>query len=308
MPGGGDNPASFMTVHPDSSTPTPSAWWLRALARLPVPLFRAAGWVMAAALLLLAPSRRRVVLRNLALCFPQATARARRRWAWQTFLHFSQSFLDRVWLWQGTPDRVRQRVQVSDPHGVLQHDGPLLFFAPHFYGMDAGWAKLTLDVRRRWWTFYAPQRPAALDRWVKAGRQRFGRPRLVSRREGLRPLLRGLQEGASLCLLPDMDHGARNSVFVSFFGVQTATVTSLPRLAAAAGVPVASLVCRMVPGGYRVEIGPLWDAYPQGDDAADALRMNQELERYIRSMPGQYHWLHRRFKTRPPGAAPAYAD
>lgn len=285
-----------------------SPWWLRFSAHLPVPVFRAAGWVMAAALLLLAPRRRRVVMRNLSLCFPAMSASRRWRWAWQTFLHFSQSFLDRVWLWQGSPDRVRQRVTLSDPHGVLQQEGPLLFFVPHFYGMDAGWAKLTLDVPRRWWTFYAPQEQAAIDRWVKAGRKRFGHPRLVSRREGVRPLLKGLKEGASLCLLPDMDLGARNSVFVPFFGIQTATVTSLPRLASAAGVPVATWVCRMVPGGYHVEIGPLWADFPQGDDAVDARRMNAELEQHIRSMPGQYHWLHRRFKTRPPGEPPVYVD
>lgn len=263
---------------------------------------------MAAVLILLAPRRRRVVRRNLSLCFPEASAITRWRWAWQTFLHFSQSFLDRVWLWQGPPDRVRQRVELYDPHGILNHEGPLLFFVPHFYGMDAGWAKLTLEVPRRWWTFYAPQGQPAIDRWVKAGRKRFGRPRLVSRREGVRPLLKGLKEGASLCLLPDMDLGSRDSVFVSFFGVQTATVTSLPRLAAVAGVPVATWVCRMVPGGYQVEIGPLWPDFPLGDEAADALRMNQELECHIRSMPGQYHWLHRRFKTRPPGEAPLYTD
>lgn len=263
---------------------------------------------MAAALWVLVPRRRRVVLRNLALCFPEIPTLTRWRWAWQTFVHFSQSFLDRVWLWQGPVDRVRQRVQVLDPHGVLQHDGPLLFFVPHFYGMDAGWSKITLDVPRRWWTFYAPQGQAAIDRWVKAGRKRFGQPRLVSRREGVRPLLRGLREGASLCLLPDMDLGSRNSVFVPFFGVETATVTSLPRLASATDVPVVTSVCRMVPGGYQVEFGPIWSDFPSGDDANDARRMNAELEQLIRSMPGQYHWLHRRFKTRPSGEPPLYLD
>ena len=62
----------------------------------------------------------------------------------------------------------------------------------------------------------------------------------------------------------------------------------------------------MVSGGYRVEVQPVWSGYPSGDDAADARFMNEQLEGYIRSMPGQYHWLHRRFKTRPPGQASLY--
>ncbi len=286
----------------------PASWWLRALAHLPVPVFRVAGGVMGAGLMALAPRRRRVVLRNLALCFPDTPAWQRWHWTWQTFKHFSQSFLDRVWLWHGPEGRVRRRIRIEDPHGVLQREGPVLFFVPHFYGLDAGWARVTLDVPRRWWTFYAPQDNPTIDRWVKEGRRRFGAPRLVSRREGVRPLVKGLRDGASLFLLPDMDFGVRNSVFVPFFGVPTATVTSLSRLSSAVEVPVATLCCRMVGGGYRIEMSDVWADFPSGDDEQDARRMNEALERLIVTMPGQYHWLHRRFKTRPAGVPPAYDD
>jgi len=100
--------------------------------------------------------------------------------------------------------------------------------------------------------------------------------------------------------------GARDSVFVPLFGVTAATVTSLPRLAKAAGVPVVPWVCRLVPGGYELQVLPPWEHYPSGDDLQDARRMNAELEACIRAMPGQYHWLHRRFKTRPAGEPPLY--
>jgi len=62
----------------------------------------------------------------------------------------------------------------------------------------------------------------------------------------------------------------------------------------------------VVPGGYRVEVSDLWAGYPSGDDLADARFMNERLEAYVRTMPGQYHWLHRRFKTRPPGGQDPY--
>ncbi len=263
---------------------------------------------MAAGLMVLAPRRRRIVQRNLALCFPLASGQQRWRWTWQTFLHFSQSFLDRIWLWHGSEDRVRERIRVHDPQGVLSTSGPVIYFAPHFFGLDAAWAGLTQQHPRRWFTLYAAQDNPRMDRWVKEGRRRFGHPRLVSRREGVRPLLKGLKEGASLYLLPDMDLGARNSVFVPFFGVTAATVTSLSRLSQASSAPVVTVVARMVQGGYVVELSDVWDAYPSANDEADAIRMNTELERHIFSMPGQYHWLHRRFKTRPAGEPPLYAD
>lgn len=279
---------------------------LRALSHLPLVLFRLAGAVLGAVLLVFAVRRRRIVERNLALCFPQAGAWQRWRWTWQTFKHFGQSFVDRVWVWHGDPELVQRRVQLTGDVAALVEASPVLLFVPHFYGMDAGWARLTQSIQRPWWTFYSPQGSPAIDAWVRQGRQRFGQPRLVPRHEGVRPLVKGLRDGAALCLLPDMDLGKRDSVFVPFFGVPTATVTSLPRLAKVAGVPVRPWVCRMVPGGYRVEVMDAWEGYPSGDDAADARAMNERLEAMILTMPGQYHWLHRRFKSRPEGEPDVY--
>jgi KDO2-lipid IV(A) lauroyltransferase len=54
-------------------------------------------------------------------------------------------------------------------------------------------------------------------------------------------------------------------------------------------------------GGYVARLYPAWTDYPSGDDAADARRMNAFIEERVLEMPEQYHWLHKRFKTRPPG-------
>jgi len=279
---------------------------LRWLAKLPLPVFRAAGALFGLTLQTFAARRRCVVRRNLELCFPEASPAQRRRWTREVFVHFGQTFVDRVWLWHGDPALVERRVELSGRVDLLEAGQPVICFVPHFYGMDAGWTRLTHSIGRNWWTFYAPQRKPGMDHWIRQGRQRYAQPRLVSRKEGVRPLLKGLRDGAALCLLPDMDLGARDSVFVKFFGQDAATVTSLPRLAKAAGVPVVPWVCRLVPGGYRVEVLDAWDGYPSGDDLVDARFMNEQLEALIRTMPGQYHWLHRRFKTRPEGQPGLY--
>ena len=278
----------------------------RWLAGLPLPVFRAAGAAFGLVLWAFARRRRHVVERNLELCFPEAGAAQRARWTRETFTSFGQTLLDRVWLWHGDPGLVERRVALTGRVDLLQKGDAVLCFVPHFYGMDAGWTRLTRSIARNWWTFYSPQNGERMDRWIREGRQRHGAPRLVSRKEGVRPLLKGLRDGAAICLLPDMDLGARDSVFVKFFGQDAATVTSLPRLAKAAGVPVVPWVCRLVPGGYRVEVLDAWAGYPSGDDETDARFMNEQLEALIRTMPGQYHWLHRRFKTRPEGQPPLY--
>ncbi|MGL4807473.1 MAG: lipid A biosynthesis acyltransferase, partial [Giesbergeria sp.] len=65
----------------------------RVLARLPLPVLRALGWAIGRVLFVLAAPRRRVALRNLELCFPQATAAQRKAWARETFVVFCQTWL-----------------------------------------------------------------------------------------------------------------------------------------------------------------------------------------------------------------------
>ena len=292
------------TSHPPGRPPGPL--WLRLLARLPLPLWRRLGALLGALLYLLARRRRHIAQRNLELCFPEATPAQRRRWVWQTFRHFGQSALDRVWLWHASPARIRQRVQLIDPAQALQLRGPVVFFAPHLSGLDACWTRITLEVERPWITVYSPQKRPWMERWVNQGRARFGAPLLHSRRENIRPVRRGLHQGAALMLLPDMDLGPQNAVFVPFFGVPAATVTALSRYASAAQAPVVSLFCRMTASGYCLEVSPPWPDFPSGDDSADAQRMNAALEQAVRISPGQYHWLHRRFKSRPEGEPGLY--
>jgi KDO2-lipid IV(A) lauroyltransferase len=68
-------------------------------------------------------------------------------------------------------------------------------------------------------------------------------------------------------------------------------------------VPV---VTRMTPQGYSVEVHAPLSHFPSDDLTLDTARMNQLLEGYIRTMPEQYHWVHRRFKTRPVGEPGVY--
>lgn len=63
---------------------------------------------------------------------------------------------------------------------------------------------------------------------------------------------------------------------------------------------------RMTPTGYVAEITPAWTDFPTDDVEADTARMNRELEAAIRTMPDQYYWVHRRFKTRPEGEPSVY--
>jgi KDO2-lipid IV(A) lauroyltransferase len=72
---------------------------MKSLAHVPLRLLRALGWVLGAVLFVAVRSRRRVVMANLAVCFPDLSPAQRRGLAWRTFIHFAQAWLDRSWLW-----------------------------------------------------------------------------------------------------------------------------------------------------------------------------------------------------------------
>ena len=257
---------------------------------------------------MLAVPRRRIALRNFQLCFPEASAAQHRAWVRETFVYFCQAFLDRSWLWSAPEEVVRARVKLEGAVHELDGTAPTILFAPHFYGMDAGGLALPLHTQRPFTSIFSTHPNPVLDAWFMAGRQRFGEVKMLNRDDGVKPIIANLRQGGLLYLLPDMDFGRRDSIFVPFFGIQTATITGLSRLAKAAGAAVVPCVTRMLPGGqgYRVEIGDAWADFPSEDIEADTARMNAWIEAKIRTMPEQYYWVHRRFKTRPIGEPKPY--
>ena len=279
---------------------------MRILARLPLAwlrmLGRALGWLLFA----LAASRRRVVQVNLRLCFPERSERELRALALQTFVHFAQAWLDRGWLWHASGDTLRRRLRLCGALQELQGELPTVIFAPHFVGLDAGWTALTQQLPRAFTTIYSNQVDPILDRWILHGRKRFGAPRLFGRQDGLKPVVQALRAGQPLYLLPDMNITRQESVFVPFYGVPAATLTSLSRFASLGRAKVVPVVTELTASGYDVHVKPAWPDFPTNDLRADAATMNRCLQRYIDQMPNQYYWVHKRFKVRPAGEPPVY--
>ncbi len=124
----------------------------------------------------------------------------------------------------------------------------------------------------------------------------------------LKSIIRAIRDGRIFYYLPDQDMGQRASVFVPFFGIPTATVTILSRLAATTNAAVIPCITRIIPGEHRYEtrLYPPLENFPTDDPVADARRMNREIEQWVREMPDQYMWSYRRFKTRPNNESSLY--
>jgi KDO2-lipid IV(A) lauroyltransferase len=280
--------------------------FMRLLAHLPLAWTRALGWVLGWFLYLVVVPRRHIVQTNLALCFPQWTERQRRALVPRIFVSVAQAWLDRSWLWHGKPELTRQRLKLAGAIGELEGSQPTVIFAPHFVGMDAGWTALTQQVQREFTAIYTDQSNKVVDAWMLAGRRRFSSGRPFRRIDGVKAIVSSLRGGAPLYLLPDMNFGPEESIFVPFYGVEAATVPSLSRFARLGRAKVVPVVTRMTREGYEVRVLPAWKDFPSSDPARDTALMNQRLQGYIDAMPDQYYWVHKRFKTRPVGMSPVY--
>ncbi len=280
---------------------------MRLIARWPLPVVRGLGAALGVLLWLVAARRRHIADVNLRLCFPQWSAAQRRRQVLRHFIAFGQSVLDRAWLWHAPEAVVRSRLVWQGDEQAITAPGPLVMFAPHFVGLDAGGMAVSMKLAPGPAAFiFVAQSNAAVEQWVRSGRERMGNARPYFRHEGMRKILAGLKRGEPLHLSPDMDFNRDESIFVPFMGVQAATVPSLSRLARVAGARVVPVVTRMTPKGYTIEVHPPLAQFPTEDLVADTTRMNELLAGFIRTMPEQYHWVHRRFKTRPEGEPGVY--
>ena len=278
--------------------------FLWAIHFLPTPWLGAMGRALGR--LLYRFGRGRVTDVNLALCFPGMPEPERKALAKRHFEALGRNAIEMSVMWFASDERVLGLVSIRGREHLDRLKGrPVILFVPHFIGLNMGGARIAHEYPGSA-SIYSRQKNPVLDRLFLKGRLRFGTPKLLSRQDGMRAIVKTLREGRLLYFLPDMDFGARDAVFSPFFGVPAATVTALPRLAQLGRATVVPAIAVQKERGYEMVVYPPWENYPTGDVEADVRRMNAFIEERVREIPEQYFWAHKRFKTRPPGEPSPY--
>lgn len=281
--------------------------WL--LHLLPLSLQAAMGRGLGRVMHALAHGRRRVALRNVELCLPELGTAERQALVREHFQWLARSLLERAVLWYASPERLKRLIQVEgDVHLAETSERPVMWLVPHFLAVDVAGAATQLFQTRMVCNVYTAQSNPVLDRALKHGRGRFGRAEMFTRQQSALPLVRAIKRGSAFFNPSDMDFGLRDAAFVPFFGQQAATLLAPSRLARSLGMRVQPVVAETLPGGqgWRVRFLPPWEHWPTDDAEADAAAMNRWIESEIRRCPAQYLWVHKRFKTRPPGSPSLY--
>ncbi|MFQ5993471.1 MAG: lipid A biosynthesis acyltransferase [Acidiferrobacterales bacterium] len=259
------------------------------------------GWVF----LLLNRKRRRIVRANLSMCFPELAKRERERLLRRHFVVIGKSYADLGFLAWASKPWLEQHIRiVGREHLQIHRDKNVILLTPHCLGVNFG---SIVARHREAFSMFKPLHDDVANWFLNKGRMRFG-VRLLSRIQGLRPVVRALRLGALFYYVPDEDFGPGQSVFAPFFGIASATLPTVGRLAEMTDAVVIPVLAKMLPGGqgHEVVFKPALTSFPTGDRLKDAARMNEALEEVIRMAPEQYMWTLKLFRTRPDDGSSPY--
>lgn len=257
----------------------------------------------------LAKHRRHIVEINLALCFPGMAPAERQDLVRRVFRSSGISLVETALAWLRPRETFADLARVNGlehlERAVAEGKGKgVILLGMHLTTLDFAGAVLSkyidLDV------MYRPNKNKVVELLMKRGRERNFRSAI--HRDDIRGVIRNLKAGHIVWYGPDQDYGRRHSVFAPFFGVETATITATARIARISGAPVIVLTHYRDPDDehYEINLSPPLENFPEGDDIRDARRINELVEKAVEKRPDQYWWLHRRFKTRPPGEERPY--
>jgi KDO2-lipid IV(A) lauroyltransferase len=280
-------------------------WALHFLPRHLLSLF---GQLIGLLFFLLSGERRHVVKTNLKLCFPTLAPQQIKTLTINHFMALGRAITDCSIAWWSSSAAIKKLARIRGKEMLDQAltEGPVIVLAPHFVGLEILGIRLSLEENAQ--SMYSNQKDPVLNQFLISRRTRFRDIRLISRQDGIKKVVRALKARLPLFFLPDMDLGAKDAVFVPFFGVNAATVDAVPRLAMLTNAKIVPVTVRQLGPNepYEIEFFPTWENYPSGDLLADTKFMNEFIENQVKKMPEQYYWVHKRFKTRPPDEATLY--
>ena len=293
---------------------SPRAWpawiavgvgWL--ISRLPLSAVFALGGAFGRLAHAISSSRRHIAETNLRLCFPEMSDAERAELVRANFVHTTLGAIEVMLPWLNPKRDLSPNIDVigAEHYEAARDEGRgVLVLACHFTTMDVISQPLsrlgTFDVMYRY-------NKHPVWEWLQvSGRKRYFDG--VVERQDTRQVLKRLRAGRSIWYAADQDYGAKVSVFAPFFGVSAASITATARFAKLNDSPVVMMTTHrdLTRKRWAIEFHPALTDYPTGDDVADATRINQLIEGFVRQAPEQYLWVHKRFKTRPEGEPSLY--
>ena len=284
------------------------------VALLPLPVAHALGALLGLVATAFPNRMRHVTRRNLELCYPQMSQRARRQLERQSLIETGKTLLEAPIIWRRPRERflalVKESPGIDAVHQAHAEGRGIILLTPHIGAWELG--GLFCSAHWPMTILYKPPKQAALEEPIRAARAHFDAKVVPTDASGVKALLSGLKHGEAVGILPDQEPTEGQGVFAPFLGQQAFTMLLPMRLAArSAGKLEAraffTMSERLPRGqGFRQHFMPAEQAFYSKDMSEAAAALNRGVEACIRIAPTQYQWSYKRFRRRPEGEAEVY--
>lgn len=253
-----------------------------------------------------ANSRTKIARKNLTACFPEKPSAEIEAMVEDCFIQLATGFIEGTHAWWQDMKPFNDSVKVTGLEHVLaaQKKGKgVLILGGHFAVVDFAIPLFTSKVENIAY-MYRPNNNPIIDRMIEKGRARSGAKSFTKKQ--LQDMRAFMNNGGMVWYGCDQDFGKKADVFVPFFGVDAANISTPSWIVKETGAAVIFMGMRRIgEEEYEIEFSPELPEFGH-DNTADAKAWNQELEKAVRRYPTQYMWVHKRFKTRPEGQAKFY--
>jgi len=270
---------------------------------LPLPLAHALAVPIGYAAWWLSSDAKRVTRRNLALCFPEKSEVEREILARSSIIETTKIACELGRIWLRPVDEVLAAVRSVSGQDVLEralaHKKGVIVLAPHLGNWEL--CGLHLDRCAQTTYLYKPPKLAGFESAMVSYRARAGAQLAPTSRKGIAMLVKALERGEIIGILPDQEPALDSGVFAPFFGLPALTMTLVGKLASRTGAAVVVMYAERLPSGkgFAIRIAPALARVADLDVNVAAAGLNEAVERCVRELPSQYQWEYRRFKHQP---------
>lgn len=285
-------------------------WWL--VAQLPYGLQKKLGKLMGKVMALFAKRRIAIAKRNLELCFKELNPSELDLLLKRHIESLGMSFFEIGLAWFASRKKLEKLVTYEGMDYLKQAEKDnvgVVLMTMHSTHLDLGASFMNLQHSIDG-SYRAHDNPV-YDFIQHRCRERFNPDTTAIETGDVRGVIKHLRRGRAVWYAPDQDYGKKAgklNVFIPFFGVTAACISSTGDFARTGKARVIPFFCIREDKGYKIIIQPPLSDFPTDDKIADTTKVISVIENAIRMAPEQYLWVHRRFKTRPEGEPNLYAD
>ncbi|HWV14728.1 MAG TPA: lysophospholipid acyltransferase family protein [Cellvibrio sp.] len=272
------------------------------LGLFPLRLSRALGWAIGNLVWLFKGRNYRMTEKNLRKCLPELSAAELKTLIRESLVETSRTAAEAGAIWRNPWSWLQAQIVEVEGEDLLREElakgKGLLVLAPHLGNWEvvapylASVAPLT--------AMYQPFPIPALDEMILSGRSKNNINMAPTNRKGVAMLLRALQQGNIVGILPDqVPEKTAGGDVANFFGRPAVTMSLVSSLIERTQCRVVSTFAQRVPGGFKLITLPAAAEIYSADQQESLLGLNLSVEACVRLAPAQYQWEYNRFRQLP---------